>query len=133
MIPLTEKGVVQREQWEPWLSYRPKVKPPAPAKILLERLLQYVYVMKLSDNSFYVGKTPSLNVRFREHKDDQVMSTKGKDPRPVYFEAVPGGHEEVHKREGELTLLNQTAIGRRRLREMVEDFRAPLRLLDLDA
>ena len=40
--------------------------------------------------------------------------------------------DEVNKLEKELTDLNQTGAGRRRLRQMIEEFRVHLRLVDLE-
>ena len=51
----------------------------------------------------------------------------------VYFEQFVDRRDDVRERENELTLLNQTGSGRRRIREMIEEFREPLRLLDLEA
>ena len=91
----------------------------------------YVYILKLNDAQMYVGQTPNLVVRMREHRDNLVQSTRGKSPKLVYFETHEGNRGRVTKREGELTLLNLDPLGRRRLRELVENFQAPLRLVDL--
>jgi len=50
----------------------------------------------------------------------------------VYYESFVGMRKGVNEREIELTLLNSSAPGRRRLRELMEKFRAPLKLLDLE-
>ena len=44
-----------------------------------------------------------------------------------------GERDSVNEREGELIEMNQSGAGRRRLRQMIERFRAPLRLLDPEA
>ncbi len=99
----------------------------------LKRPNHYVYVLKLSDGQFYVGQTNNLAVRVQEHKDGLQPQTKGKDPRLVIFEVIEGAQDEANKREGELTKLSLTPVGCRRLREMIEQFRQPLKLLDLNA
>ena len=49
----------------------------------------------------------------------------------VFCEIFVGHRDRVDQEEKELIRLNKTGAGRRRLREMIEKFRAPLRLLDL--
>ena len=121
----------------PYFSLRgdppPEEKPTAPARGQLERQVHHVYIMKLADGSLYVGQTMNLPIRVREHRDGQQSQTKGKDLRLVYYEQFEGMRDEVRERENDLTRLNQTGAGRRRLREMIERFREPLRLLDLEA
>jgi predicted GIY-YIG superfamily endonuclease len=106
---------------------------PIAAHAQLVRRVRYVYVLKLSDGSFYVGQTTDLTIRLQEHRDGIQRQTKGKDPRLVYYEPFEGQRESANEREGELIKMNQTGAGRRRLRLMIEHFRTPLRLLDLKA
>lgn len=82
---------------------------------------------------FYVGQTNNLSIRLQEHRDGQQFHTRGRDPKLVYFKAFVGNRREVNEWEDGLTGLCQTASGRRRLMEMIEEFRTPLRLLDLEA
>ena len=74
-----------------------------------------------------------LDIRLREHRDSLQSQTKGRNPRLVYYEEFEGNRPQVNAREDELTRLSKPGVGRRRLVEMIEDFRAPLRLLDLEA
>ena len=60
-----------------------------------------------------------------------AQTSRGKNPRLVYFESYEGRRVHVSDREDELTVLNQTPFGRRRLREKIEEFQSPLRLIDL--
>ena len=99
----------------------------------ISREVRYVYILKLSDGNFYVGQTVDLKIRLLEHRDGQQTQTRGKDPRLVYYEPFEGQRDSVREREAELTQLNQHGAGRRRLRQLIEQFRAPLRLLDLEA
>ncbi len=50
----------------------------------------------------------------------------------VYHESFEGMRKDVDEREIELTILNSSDRGRRKLRQLIEEFRKPLRLLDLD-
>jgi predicted GIY-YIG superfamily endonuclease len=97
------------------------------------RRVRYVYLLKLSDGRFYVGQTSDLTIRLQEHRDGTQRQTKGKDPRLVYYESFEGNRDSVNEREAELAKMNQNGFGRRRLRQMIERFRGPLRLLDLEA
>ena len=102
------------------------------ARAPLARVLRYVYILKMDDGDMYVGQTPNLVVRMREHRDNLVQSTKHRSPRLVYFETHEGVKDLVSDREDKLTLMNLDPLGRRRLREMIENFQAPLRLVDLN-
>ena len=92
-----------------------------------------MYLLKLSDASFYVGQTTDLAVRLQEHRDGTQRQTKGKAPRQVWYESFEAERDAVNKREDELIRMNLGGAGRRRLRQMIERFRAPLRLVDLKA
>jgi putative endonuclease len=59
----------------------------------------YTYILKLSDNSHYVGFTRDLRERVTEHKDGFTMSTKGKNPQLVYFERFKSKSEAVEREE----------------------------------
>jgi predicted GIY-YIG superfamily endonuclease len=98
----------------------------------IQREVRYVYILKLSDGTFYIGQTNDLVIRLQEHKDGAQRQTKGKHPRLVYYESFEGNREDVDEREDELTQMNQR-WGSRRLRQIIERFRVPLRLLDLEA
>ena len=43
-------------------------------------MAQIVYVLKCSDNGFYVGCTDNLKNRFKEHTDGKVKNTKSRLP-----------------------------------------------------
>jgi len=118
---------------QPWQGRPPEQRPTVLAHAELERTGRYVYILKLADGSFYIGQTVNLPVRVTEHRDGIQSQTRGKAPRLVYFEYYEGSRDEVRERENELTLMNQTPIGRRGIRETIEHFREPLRLLDLEA
>jgi predicted GIY-YIG superfamily endonuclease len=99
----------------------------------MEHWVRYVYILKLSDGTFYVGQTTNMAIRLQEHRDGSQAQTKGKNPRLVYFEEFLGRRDDANEREQQLTQLNQTPGGRRQLRVAIERFRTPLKLLDLNA
>jgi len=107
--------------------------PPCPPRVELGRQARYVYILKNNDASFYVGQTIELALRLEEHRDGRQAQTRGKDPKLVYFEEFVGVRDEVNLREGELAQLSQSGVGQRQLRRLIEQFRVPLRLIDLDA
>jgi len=114
-----------------WRGREPERKPII-AHADIERPIRYVYILKLSDGTFYVGQTNDLGIRLQEHKDGQQPQTRGKDPKMVYYESFEGMRKSVDKREIELNILNSSGTGRRKLRQVIEKFRVPLRLLDLE-
>jgi predicted GIY-YIG superfamily endonuclease len=98
----------------------------------IKRPVRYIYILKLSDATFYVGQTNDLGVRVQEHKDGQQSQTRGKEPKLVYFESFEGDRKSVNESEKEFTILNTTKTGQRKIRQIIEKFREPLRLLDLE-
>ena len=68
----------------------------------------YVYVLKSTKkNWFYVGYSADLRQRFAQHKNGQVVSTKGHRPLVlVYYEAYAKA-VTARKREIELKTKNQ--------------------------
>ncbi|MBM2826515.1 MAG: hypothetical protein HW403_579 [Dehalococcoidia bacterium] len=127
-------GIICEQAGEPkpYSGYTPKDRPIS-VHAPLRHLARYVYILKLVDYTFYVGQTTDLVIRLQEHREGKQRQTRGKNPKLVYFEDYVGMKQEVDEREKELTDLNQTGFGQRRLRVLIERFRAPLKLLDLDA
>lgn len=107
--------------------------PMPPLRKELKREPNYVYILKTNDGSFYVGQTSSLALRYQEHRDGKQVQTRGKDPKLVYFELFKGDRDSVNQREGELIRFSRTQAGQRQLRKLIEEFRAPLRLVDWNA
>ena len=122
---------------EPGMQGPIQIKEPERKPVLahadIKRPIRYVYILKLSDATFYIGQTNNLGIRLQEHQDGQQAQTRGKDPKIVYYESFDGMRKWVDKREMELTILNASDKGRRKLRQIIEVFRVPLRLLDLNA
>jgi predicted GIY-YIG superfamily endonuclease len=103
------------------------------AHATITRPARWVYILKLTDGSFYVGQTTDLVVRMKEHADGIQRQTKGRSPGLVYFERFEGDRDLVRARENELTLWNRNTFGQRRLRQLIEAWQAPLRLVKLDS
>ncbi len=58
----------------------------------------YVYILKSeSDGGFYVGSTPDLKRRVRQHRDGECASTKNR--QPVELEAYIAVKEETTARD----------------------------------
>lgn len=117
----------------PWAGTRLPENRPINTHSSLDRRARYVYIMKLDDGSYYPGQTTNLPVRYQEHRDGQQHQTSGKSPKLVYYEYFKGRRSEVNEAEDSFILLNQTPVGRRKIRQLIEEFREPLRLLDLEA
>ena len=129
----TVKDLDRPKPWVKWEALDEREPRDVIAHAPLVRPVRYVYVLKLAGASFYVGQTNTLGIRMGEHHDGRQWQTKGKGPRLVYYEEFEGNRPQVNAREDELTKQSKSGLGRRRLVEMIEDFRAPLRLLDLEA
>lgn len=123
---------LQQGREPPWFLGPKAVDKPVLAHADIERIARYIYILKLSDSTYYIGQTTDLAVRLREHRDGLQRQTAGKGPRLVYFEEALAGKRATEEREKELTELNKTGLGRRQLRQIIETFRGPLRLLDLE-
>lgn len=97
------------------------------------RHARYVYILKRDDNSFYVGQTIDLTLRYQEHRDGAHPTTKGTNPKLVYYEEIHGDRTDANGREDELTLMALNGHGRRIIRDLIENFRTHLRLVDFEA
>ena len=87
----------------------------------------FVYILKLSDGTFYPGQTREIRERLDEHRDGRTKSTAGKDPKLVWFSVV-NTRDEATKLEVDL----KRAVDRdeRRIRRMIRRFRDLLREVD---
>ena len=105
--------------------------PPSPvyAHAEVERRIRYLYILKLDGGSFYVGQTNSLEIRLQEHSDGVVASTRGKNPKLVWFEEWIGDRRGLNGEEDTLTRLAIT--NPRTIRVKVAAWQRPLRLVDL--
>ena len=80
----------------------------------------YVYILRLAGGEFYVGHTRELRERLSEHKDGKTRSTKGKDPRLVWFTRLSSREEATHL-EAYLKEVNDR--NEREIRRMVVQFK----------
>ncbi|MFC2073214.1 GIY-YIG nuclease family protein [Chloroflexota bacterium] len=64
----------------------------------------FVYILKLADGGFYVGHTTDIRKRFAEHRDAQIASTAGRNPKLQYME-ISVNQKAAELREDELKRL----------------------------
>lgn len=62
--------------------------------------MYYVYLLKLegTKNNFYIGCTSDLRRRMVEHSNGSTRTTKGRNPRLIYYEAF-SDKELAYRRE----------------------------------
>ena len=89
----------------------------------------YVYILKLSNGSFYVGQTRDLRERMSEHRDNKKRTTAGLKPKLVYHEEKHSRYDAV-SRESELKDLAKS--NERQLRKMITEFRDKMREVSLE-
>ena len=97
---------------------------------LLEHEVRYVYILKLDGGKYCVGQTNDLELRLGDHKDGGANSTKGKNPKLVWYESFIGDKAEVNETEDHLTKL--ASSNPRATRRSVPEWQRPLKLLILD-
>ena len=97
----------------------------------IEQRIRYLYFLKLSNGRFYIGQTNDLELRLSEHRDGMQKTTKGLDPKLVYFKSYEGNQDELNKAEDYYTylLLNNP----RAIRRIVAAWQSPLRLVTIGA
>ncbi len=57
------------------------------------------YILKLSDNSYYIGSTGNLSQRIFAHEQAKVRSTKNKLPCQLIYQENHGTRSEAQARE----------------------------------
>ena len=88
----------------------------------------FVYILKLSDGTFYPGQTRELHERLDEHLDNRTPSTAGKDPKLVWFIRVETRDDAVWM---EAELKKDLDYNEREIRRMIREFRDLLKRVDL--
>ena len=78
--------------------------------------MYYVYVLLLNDKTIYVGYTSDLKARMQQHRSNGVKSTRGKEPKLVYYEAFKS-RKDAMMREKKL----KQGQAKRRLLERIQD------------
>jgi len=96
--------------------------PPSPvqAHAPVSRRVRYLYILKLSDGTYYVGQTNDLALRIAEHRDGQTKTTAGRQPRLVWFERWIGQTKELNVEEARLT--KQAKDNPRAIRRMIANW-----------
>lgn len=81
--------------------------------------MYYVYILQsLKDKYFYVGYTPDLKLRIKEHNKGLVLATKDRRPlRIVYYEACLNRDDAI-KRERYL----KTSWGKRYIKNRLKNY-----------
>lgn len=73
----------------------------------------YVYILKLSNLSYYTGITKHVNIRLKEHSEGQSISTKNHLPfKLIYLQKYANyvqarEYEKSVKRQGAVRFLNK--------------------------
>ena len=86
----------------------------------------FVYVLTLDGGEYYVGQTGEIHERLHEHRNDMSQSTKGRNPKFVWFTTV-STRQDAADLEHQLQQLNSKASSRRQITRMVVQFK---RLID---
>ena len=86
----------------------------------------FVYILTLDGGEYYVGQTREIHERLHEHRNDMSQSTKGRNPKFVWFTTVPTRRDATGL-EQHLQQLNSKASSRREITRMVVQFK---RLID---
>lgn len=92
----------------------------------------FVYVLTLDGGAYYVGNTNDLHARLQEHRTNMSQSTKGRNPKLVWFTTVPT-RPEAETLEKELNDLNANGQTRRQIHQMVSRFKQLAAELDFTA
>ena len=79
----------------------------------------YVYILKLDDSSYYAGQTRELRERLSEHRDGKTASTKGRNPKLVWFATLPTREAAT---EAEVHLKRLVDQNPREIRRMIIKF-----------
>jgi len=61
--------------------------------------MYYIYILQsLRDNKFYTGYTKNLKLRFEQHNNSLVDSTKNRRPlKLIYYEACLNQQDATHR------------------------------------
>ncbi len=78
--------------------------------------MYYFYMLSLNNDNIYKGITSNLKRRFNEHRYGKVLSTKGKNPKLIHYEAYLL-ESDARRREKFI----KTTEGRRIIRQQLRD------------
>ncbi len=91
----------------------------------------FVYVLLLNDGTYYPGQTREILERLHEHRNNQTLSTRGKQPKLQWFTTVPTRREAIDL-EAKLQQLNSSPAGRRQIGRLIIDFKKLVDELDYE-
>jgi predicted GIY-YIG superfamily endonuclease len=83
----------------------------------------FIYVLKCSDGSFYIGQTDDIPRRLLEHRAGKVAWTKARQPVEIIHWETFNSREDAVKREHDL----KTGFGRQWLKREYEEGRLAAR------
>ena len=86
----------------------------------------FVYILNLDGGEYYIGQTRELHERLLEHRNNMTPTTRGRNPKLVWFTTAPT-RDEAEGLEQRLQELNATPAGRRAINRQVVRFK---RLVD---
>lgn len=90
----------------------------------------YLYILKLDNGQFYVGQCNDLEMRLKEHQDCQTPTTRGRNPKLVWFQKWGWGRRELLEREREMQQWVKDSP--REVRRMIADWQRLIKLIDLE-
>ena len=78
-------------------------------------MFYYVYVLKFDkDKMFYTGYTKDLKLRFKQHNNKRVTSTKGRGSfKLIYYEACLSQNDAEHREKYLKTYLGKMFLRNR--------------------
>ena len=82
----------------------------------------FVYILLLNNGEYYIGQTREIHERLHEHRNNQTLSTKGKEPKLQWFTTVQT-RSEAADLEVDLQQLVSNATGRREINRLIVDFK----------
>lgn len=88
----------------------------------------YVYILKDTRGTFYVGQTRDLRARLSEHKDGKTKSTAGRRSELQYYEEHKSRNSAAVR---EVELKKLVARDERQIRKMIIEYQDRVRLVKL--
>jgi putative endonuclease len=78
-------------------------------------MFHYVYILKSKkDNKFYTGYTKNLKLRFEQHQNGKIESTKDRKPlKLIYFEGCLNQQDATHREKYLKTYLGKMFLKNR--------------------
>jgi putative endonuclease len=77
--------------------------------------MHYVYILLLSGKYLYVGRTDDLKRRINEHLRGKTRSTRGREPRLIFYEAYAVKQDAIDRE-----LFLKTGDGRQQVKKQLQ-------------